>query len=255
MTSSLMLRRRLGRLLAAGLLLAPVACESNSSPTAPSGSLQVTLGAGVLKAGDTTTAQAAAAGAPAGGVVWSSSNQTVATVDAAGTVLARRAGTATLTATTTSATGQASLRVVSDYGGTWSGPIVRSQPSCSPTSTAPVCGASPTPGTLHAPITLTLEQTGNVVTGTLVDALEPGLSIIVSGEVSDGDVLTLSGSTIESLALTTRQLTVSSFRATFDPTVGTITGSYNVTAVAAGPTGAAVPDYNYQAQVRDLPRR
>src|SRR5690606_23545189 len=94
------LMRRLERLLACGLLVAAAACESNSSPTAPSGSLQVTLGASVLKAGDTTTAVAATAGTPATGVVWSTSNGTVATVDATGTVLARRAGLVTPTAST-----------------------------------------------------------------------------------------------------------------------------------------------------------
>lgn len=247
--------RRLERLLACGLLVAAAACESNSSPTAPSGSLQVTLGASVLKAGDTTTAVAATAGTPATGVVWSTSNGTVATVDATGTVLARRAGLVTLTASTGSATGQATLRVVSDYAGTWSGPVVRAQPSCGPASRSPLCAASPPPGTLHAPVTLVLEQEGNVVTGTFEDALEPGLTVIMSGEVTDGDVLTLSGSTNESLALTTRQLTVSNLRATFDPTVGTITGSYGVTATTADSSGAPAPDYSYQAQVRNLPRR
>lgn len=249
--------RRLAIILVAGALLVPgLACESgSSSPTAPSGSLQVTLDASVLKAGETTTARATSTGAAPGGLAWSSSNTTVASVDATGTVLARRAGSVTLTARTGSASGQAPLRVVSDYGGVWSGPIVRAQPTCAPTSTAAVCAASPAPDTLFAPVTLTLVQTGATVTGTFEDALEPGLSVILTGEVADGDTLTLAGSTDASLVLSTRQLTVTNLRATFDPTVGTITGSYSVVALVAGPAGTLVSDYTYQAQFRDLPQR
>lgn len=249
------MRRAFGWVVLVAAAAGVSACESSSSaPTAPSGALQVTLAVPILRAGDSTTASATAAGASLPTPVWTSSDATVATVDAAGAIAARRAGRATITATAGSSVGQASLRVVSNYAGVWTGPLVRAQPSCAPTSTAAVCAAAPPPGTLLAPLTLTLSQAGATVTGTLVDALEPALSVVLSGEVAADDVLTLSGATATS-PTSMRQLTVTNLRATFDPTVGSITGSYTMVAATTGAAGPPATDYSFQAQFRDLIRR
>src|SRR5690606_7424898 len=118
---------------------------------------------------------------------WTSSDASVASVSGGGLVTARRAGRATITASTGSASGQVALRVVPDFSGTWTGALSRDQPTCAPSSAAVVC----TPGTpaeaLRAPLTLVLTQTGPVVTGTLVDGLEPQVVVTVQGQVDDID--------------------------------------------------------------------
>jgi hypothetical protein len=244
-----------GALLAVVTLLALAACES-SSPTAPtSGTLQVTLTASIVRMGDTATATAVQAGAPVG-ATWSSSDGSVATVSATGVITARRAGRATITATTGTASGAATVRVVPDFAGSWAGPLFRAQVSCAPASAAPVCVPGTPPATLLAPATLSLTQTGGDVSGTLVDGVEPLVTIPLQGRVADDDVLVLDGgSTVPPLPAPQRRTTIAAFRATYDPTRGTLSGSFSVTVVRVAADGSTSFDHSFQAQFRDLPRR
>jgi hypothetical protein len=242
-------------LLFAAVLL-QAACESTSTPTAPSGTLQVTASATVLRAGDTATVTVAPADSTAPAVTWTSSDATVASVSPSGVVTARRAGNATIRAATATATGQVVLRVVSNFAGTWTGPLVRNQASCVPASTAAVCVSTTTPTALLAPVTLVLAQTGATVTGTLTDGLELQVVVALQGSVDASDVLTLEGrSTPQQTPTSLRRLTVTNLRATIDPTVDTLTGAYVMLAERAATSGAFEADYTIQAQFRDLPRR
>lgn len=238
------------------LLVPHLACESNPTRTAPSGTLQVTTSATVLRAGDTATLTVAPVVPTPPVVTWTSSDASVVSVSAAGIVTARRAGSATITAATATASGQVVLRVVSNFAGTWTGPLVRNQTSCVPASTAPVCIPTTTPTARLAPVTLALVQTGATVTGTLTDGLELQVSVALQGSVDASDVLTLEGrSTPQPTPTSLRRLTISGLRATIDPTVDTLTGAYVMLAERATTTGAFEADYTIQAQFRDLPRR
>lgn len=238
------------------LLVAHLACESNPTPTAPTGTLQVTASASVLRAGDTATLTVAPVAATPPVVTWTSSDASVASVSTAGIVTARRAGTATITAATGTASGQVTMRVVSNFGGTWTGPLLRNQTSCVPASTAPVCVSTTTPTARLAPVTLVLAQTGATVTGTLSDGLELQIFVALQGSVDASDVLTLEGrSTPQPTPTSLRRLTISGLRATIDPTVDTLTGAYVMVAERATTSGVFEPDYTIQAQFRDLPRR
>jgi len=189
-------------------------------------------------------------------VTWTSSDASIASVSPAGIVTARRAGSATITAATATASGQVVLRVVSNFAGTWMGPLVRNQASCVPASTAPVCVSTTTPTARLAPVTLALVQTGATVTGTLTDGLELQIVVALQGSVDTSDVLTLEGrSTPQPTPTSVRRLTISGLRATIDPTVDTLTGAYVMLAERAATTGAFEADYTVQAQFRDLPRR
>lgn len=258
-TRRLTCRRFVGS-LAVVLLCLSLACESAPTPTTPSGTLQVTTPASTLRAGDSTQLAVVApgAGAPVATVTWASSDASVASVSAGGLVTARRAGRATITASTGAASGQVALRVVPNFAGTWRGPLFRAQPSCAPTSTALVCAAGTSAEVLRAPVTLLLTQTAGTVTGTLVDGLEPQLVVAVEGRVDDIDVLVLDGRSAAppgTAPAPVRRLTVSAFRASYDPTLGTISGSFVLAADRLNGPGAFVSDYVLQAQFRDLPRR
>lgn len=235
-----------------------VACESTTVPTAPSGGLQLTASASTLPAGDTTTVTVAgaASGTAATALTWTSSDGSVASVSGTGVVTARRAGTAIITARTSAASGQVTIRVVSRYAGTWTGGLSRAQPSCAPASAAPVCVPTTPPTVLQAPVTLVLTQTGAMVTGTLTDALEPQHVVPVQGTVDASDALTLEGASVVLPApAPQRRLTVTTFRATWDPTLGTMSGSYRMVVERASATGALEFEYAIQAQFRDLPGR
>lgn len=237
-------------------LVPQLACESTPTPTAPSGTLQVTASASVLRAGDTAALTVAPAAPTAPVVTWTSSDASVASVSGAGIVTARRAGSVTITAASATASGQVVLRVVPNFAGTWTGPLVRNQTSCVPTSTAPVCSSTTTPTARLAPVTLVLAQTGATVTGTLSDGLELQIVVALQGSVDAGDALTLEGrSTPQPTPTSLRRLTISGLRATIDPTVDTLTGAYVMLAERATTTGAFEADYTIQAQFRDLPRR
>lgn len=249
--------RGLVKIAAVCVVLGPhLGCESNPTPTTPSGTLQVTASASVLRAGDSTTLTVAPTAATPPVVTWSSSDASVASVSQTGTVTARRAGNATIIATTGTASGQVVLRVVPDYAGTWTGPLVRNQTGCVPASTAPVCVSTTTPTARLAPVSLVLAQSGATVTGTLSDGLELQVFVALQGSVDASDALTLEGrSTPQPTPTSLRRLTISGLRATIDPTVDTLTGAYVMLAERATTTGAFEADYTIQAQFRDLPRR
>jgi hypothetical protein len=249
--------RRLAQGLAVcAMLMVQLACESTSTPTAPTGTLQVTATTTVLRAGETLTLTVTPVGTTTPAITWTSSDGSVASVDPTGLVTARRAGNATIRATTTSASGQVTLRVVSNFSGTWTGPLVRVQTTCASTSTSPVCASTTTPTALLAPVTLVLVQAGATVTGTLTDGLEPQSVVPLQGSVDSSDALTLDGrSTPQPTPTSVRRLTISGLRATIDPTVDTLTGAYVMLAERGTSTGAFEIDYAIQAQFRDLPRR
>lgn len=196
------------------------------------------------------------AGTPVPAVTWTSSNGNVAGVTPTGLVTARLPGRATITASTSTASGRVELRVVPDFAATWTGPLSRNQPTCAIGSSAPVCLPG-TPGeVLRAPVTIVLLQDGAAVTGTLVDALEPQLLVPLQGRIDDGDLLSLEGrSALTTVAASQRRMTISTLRATLDPTLDTITGSYQMLVERAGSSGTLSADYAVPAQFRDLPRR
>ena len=245
---------RLGAPLLLALLLT-AACESNQTPVSPSGVLQVSTSASTLRVGDTATVTAASAGAPVAGLTWTSSDASVASVSVTGLVTARRSGRITVTASAGTAAGQVAIRVVPDFAGTWSGPLLRVLPSCSPASTAPVCVSSTSPDVLRAPMTLTVTQSGGVLSGTLVEGLEPLLVVPLEGVVDDSDALQLAGRSPTASPQVSRRLTVTGLRATYDPTVQTLSGAFVLLAEQRATSGAFVSDYSLQAQFRDITRR
>ncbi len=230
-------------------------CESAPALTAPSGTLQVVSSASVLRQGDTAVVTATSAGAPAGSLTWTSSNGNVATVSAAGVVTGRQRGRVTITATGPSGTGSAPVRVVPNFAGTWRGPLFRTQLSCAAGSGAAVCQPTTAPAVLLAPATITLVQTGGRVTGTIVDGVDPLVVVLAEGRVTDDDVLSLEGtSVVAPFPAPQRQADVAVFRASLDPTLDTLTGTFGVT-VRRITTGASQFDHSFQAQFRDMPRR
>ncbi len=235
-------------------LLIAAACESSSTTPAPSGVLQVSTSASTVRAGDTATVTASVAGTPVTGAAWTSSDATVATVSAAGLVTGRRAGRVTITASTGSAAGQVAVRVVPDFAGTWSGPLLRSLPNCAPISTAPVCDPDTSSDVLLTPVTLTVTQTGDIASGTIVDGLEPLLVVPLEGRVDESDALALEGRSPEASPGVTRRLTVTGLRASYDPTVQAISGAFGLLAERRAPGGTFVSDYSFQGQFRDIVR-
>jgi hypothetical protein len=245
------------RSLALLALLALAGCGADSSPTAPSGGiLQVLVSASVLRQGETATVSASQAGAPIAGVTWSTSDGTVATVSPAGVITARRPGRVTVTGTAGSVSGSTAVQVVPDFSGTWTGPLFRTQLSCAGTSTAAVCQPATTPEALLTPATFRLSQAGAVVTGTIVDGLDPLVVVAVQGRVAEDDILTLEGASVPATpGSASRQATISAFRATMDLARETITGTFSVTAGRVNAAGSLQFDHGFRAQFRDLPRR
>lgn len=235
------------------LLLAFAAgCDSSSTPTAPSGSgLQVVAARAVLRSGETMplTVTGTTAGSP---VTWSTSDSTVLAVSPTGIVTAGRAGRATVSATSGNASGSLALRVATDYAGTWTGGVLHLQVTCEPGSAAPVCvPGAPTGATL----TLTLTQTGDQVTGTLEDSLEPTATVPVTGQVLETDELSLAGRVETPATAPTLRVDVSSLRATMDVARTVLNGNFSLAVDRrTGASTALASDYRAQAQFRDLRR-
>jgi hypothetical protein len=214
----------------------------------------VLVSASVLRQGETATVSASQAGAPLTAVTWSTSDGTVATVSPAGVITARRPGRVTVTGTAGSVSGSTAVQVVPDFSGTWTGPLFRTQLSCAGTSTAAVCQPATTPEALLTPATFRLSQAGAVVTGTIVDGLDPLVVVAVQGRVAEDDILTLEGASVPSGSVS-RQTTVTAFRATMDLARETLTGTFSVTAGRVNAAGSVQFDHGFRAQFRDLPRR
>jgi hypothetical protein len=239
--------------IAALALLTATGCDdSSNTPTSPSGTLQVTATRSVLRAGETMPLTVTAAGTPATGVLWSSTDASVVSVSATGQAIAGRPGRATVTAATATSSGSIALRVVPDYDGTWAGGVGRPQLTCSAASTSPICApGAPTSGS----ITLALTQVGDQVTGTLVDSAEPTATVPVTGQVLDDGQLSLAGRVDVPAVAPTLRVEAATLRATFDVALGTVTGSYTliVRRTRAGTT--LQDDYTAQVQFRDLRRQ
>ena len=238
----------------AALAVAVSGCDSNSStPTAPSGTLQVTTARATLAAGETAVLSVTGSGgAPVTGLTWSTTDASVLTVSAAGTATAARAGRVTVTATAGSASGSLALRVVPDYAGTWTGGLARLQVVCSPASASPLC--APGAGTAGT-VTLRVTQIGDQLTATLTDSAEPAAIVPLTGTVLGDDQLFLAGRLDVPATTPTTRVEVASLRATRDVTVGTLSGSYQWLVDRVPATGGALQtDYRAQAQFRDLRR-
>lgn len=236
--------------LALGLL---AGCDNNTSaPTSPSGAFTVVGARLVLRTGETLPLSVTSAGAPATGVSWTTTDGSVAAVSATGVVTAGRAGRVTVTATSPTATGSIGLRVVPDFAGIWTGPVARLQVTCSASSSSPPCApGAPTSGSM----TLTVSQTGDQATATLLDSAEPTATIPLTGQVIDGDQLALAGRVDVPVAAPRLRAEAGTFRATYDPTRGILTGSYVLTVDRAAVAGGLQSDYRAQVQFRDLTRR
>lgn len=228
------------------------ACDASSTPTSPStGRLVVATPRTILRSGEVASLTVTNSGTPVTTAVWTTTDASVLTVSAAGQATAGRPGRVTVTATSGSAQGSLSLRVVPDVAGTWSGGVVRVQLACAAASTTPVCapGAS-TGGTL----TLRLTQVGDQLTGSLVDSAEPTATVPLTGTLQADDQVALAGSVSLPSATPTLRVEASTLRAAYDPTLATLTGSYTLNVDRAGVPGALVSDYRAQVQFRGARR-
>lgn len=228
------------------------ACDSSSTPTSPStGRLVVATPRTILRAGEVAPLSVTSGGTPITTVVWTTTDASVLTVSTAGQATAGRPGRVTVTATSGGSQGSLSLRVVPDVAGAWSGGTVRAQLACAASSTAPACapGAS-TGGTL----TLRLTQVGDQLTGSLVDSAEPTATVPLTGTMQADDQLALAGTVSQPPATPTLRVAASTLRATYDPTLATLTGSYTLDVDRAAVPGTLVSDYRAQVQFRDARR-
>lgn len=236
-------------LLTLGLASLP-GCDSSSTPTAPStGSLAIAAPRSILKAGETLVLTVTNAGAPVTTAAWTTTDASVLTVSATGQATAGRPGRVTVTATSGNAQGSLALRVVPDVGGTWAGGVARVQLACATGSTTPICApGAPTTGT----ITLRLTQVTDQVTGTLIDSAEPTATLPVTGSIQADDQLALSGSVDVPATTPTLRVEASTLRATYDPTLALLSGSYTFVVDRARGTSGLQNDYRAQVQFRDL---
>ena len=238
-------------LLALGLGFV-AACDNSSTPTAPStGALVITAPRAILRAGETLALAVTSNGAPATGLVWTTTDATVLTVSGTGQATAGRPGRVTVTATSGTSQGSLALRVVPDVDGTWSGPVARLQLACNAASTTPICApGAATAGT----ITVRLTQITDQLTGTLVDSAEPTAIIPLTGQIQADDQLALTGSVDVPAVAPTLRVEASALRGAYDPTLATLTGSYTLNVDRSRTTGVLQNDYRTQVQFRDLRR-
>jgi hypothetical protein len=239
-------------LISAGAIALTGCNDSNDTPTSPTpGGLVVTSTRAVLRAGEVLPLTVTSAGTPVTTVTWTTTDSSVISVSPTGQATAGRAGRATVTATSGSSSGTLALRVVSDYAGTWAGPVARIQLTCTTGATSPLCvpGAT-TAGTLA----LRLTQIGDQVSGTLVDSAEPTATVPVTGQVQDDDQLALAGRVDVPATSPTLRVDITAFRATIDVTLATMSGSYTLAVDRSRATGGLQSDYRTQVQFRDLRR-
>ena len=236
--------------IAALALVVASGCDSSSTPTAPStGSLLITAPRAILLAGEAVALTVTNAGAPVPTATWTTTDASVLTVGATGQATAGRPGRVTVTATSGNAQGSLALRVVPDVSGTWTGGLARPQLACASGATTAICApGAPTGGT----ITLRLVQVGDQVTGTLLDSAEPSAVVPLTGSLQADDQVALAGAVGVPATVPTLRVEVTTGRATYDPTLGTLTGSYTLIVDRARGGAALVNDYRAQVQFRDL---
>ncbi|MFL5563023.1 MAG: Ig domain-containing protein [Gemmatimonadaceae bacterium] len=109
--------RRVAALLIASLLAISGCGSGGGSPSGPGSTLTVTLPSTTVASGTSTQAAAtvadqSGAGTPANNVVWSTSDQTIATVSSTGLVTGVLIGSAVITATSAGMTAHATVKVV-----------------------------------------------------------------------------------------------------------------------------------------------
>jgi hypothetical protein len=235
---------------ALGLCLLAACDSSNQAPTSPSAGLQVTAVRAVLRAAETAPLTVTG-GSPSTPVTWTTSDATVVTVSPAGLATAGRPGRAIVSATSGSSSGSLALRVVPDYGGTWTGGVVRLQLTCAPGSAAPICApGAPTAGTL----TLRVTQTGDQLSGTLADSAEPAAVVPLTGQVQADDQLALAGRVDVGGSAPALRVEAGTLRASSDVVAGLLSGSYALIVERARTGTALQDDYRAQVQFRDLRR-
>lgn len=229
------------------------ACDSSSTPTSPSsGSLVVATPRTILRAGEVASLTVTNNGAPVTTAVWTTSDASVLTVSATGQATAGRPGRVTVTATSGSAQGSLSLRVVPDVNGTWTGGVARLQLACAAASTTPICAPGAATG---GNLTLRVTQVGDQLTGTLVDSAEPTATVPLTGTILADDQLALAGTVSVPSPTPTLRVEASTLRASYDPTLGTLTGSYTLNVDRAPASGTLMNDYRAQVQFRDARRQ
>lgn len=226
--------------------------SSNDTPTSPTpGGLLVTSARSVLKVGEVLPLTVTNAGAAVPSVTWTTTDASVVTVTPTGQATAGRAGRATVTASTGTSTGTIALRVVPDYAGTWTGAVGRVQLTCTTGATSPLC----VPGaTTSGTVTLRLTQIGDQASGTLVDSAEPTATVPVTGQLQDDDQLALAGRVDVPATSPTLRVDITALRATFDVTLGILSGSYTIAVDRTRTTGGLQADYRTQVQFRDARR-
>ena len=226
--------------------------SSNDTPTSPtSGGLLVTSTRSVLKAGEVLPLTVTNSGAAVPSVTWTTTDASVVTVTPTGQATAGRAGRATVTASTGSASGTIALRVVPDYGGTWTGAVGRIQLTCTTGATSPLCASG---ATTSGTLTLRLTQIGDQASGTLVDSAEPTATVPVAGQLQADDQLALAGRVDVPATSPTLRVDVATLRATFDVTLGILSGSYTLAVDRTRTTGGLQADLRTQVQFRDARR-
>lgn len=186
--------------LCLALLIGVAGCgKKSSSPVTPTttvttASVSITTTADMLTIGEAVafTASATMSDGTTRTITpaWVSSSAGVATVDAAGTVRGIGSGQTTITITYDSRQATRTIRVVPDYGGSWSGEYaVTSCQDSGGFASAGWCAAAPA-GSI-ARLTMILTQTRDTVTGTWTHDRMTGAT---QGTVEVAGTLVLAGS-------------------------------------------------------------
>jgi len=209
---------RLGGLLICATVLTAASC--GSSPAAPtvkviavqSSSGQLFLGVVEAFSAQETLSDGTTRAVTTG--TWSSDAPAVASVDSTGRVTGKASGTATIIVDADGVRGTKLIRVLPNFGGSWSGGIFYG--SCSSSGWSPGC--STIDDTLGHVVTMVFTQTGDSVTGTIVT---PFITSSMSGTVAaDGTLSFTSIGTSNTKTYTeTWKLTI--------VTAGTITGPFH----------------------------
>jgi hypothetical protein len=158
-----------------GVLLGLAACGGKGSPAAPTPppvtvtGVTISTTTDMMRVGVSETFAATAThsdGSVSNQITWSTSDPTVATVDAAGKVSPQKNGQVDVIASHDSATARKTVRIVPNYQGTWQGRYMIS--NCTQTGDYVLIGFCTlfSVGTT-APIQLVLAQTRDTVSGTL----------------------------------------------------------------------------------------
>lgn len=222
------------------------ACSSPPTAPTPPATPTVTsvtvLGLDVIPSGFATTFVAAVilsnGTAQAANATWSSDDTSVATVAANGSVAGIANGNVTISATVNGVRGSKPVRIISNFGGDWTGTYRVAK--CDEAGTFRTLGWCSGIGGIGAvlPMSMSLSQSGagrDQITGTLVLGKLGGT---VTGNVTGDGRLILSGSFNVPIATAVGVFTIGGWETQLSSTTG-MTGGWAQTLQATGLTGNA----------------